>query len=61
MEEDERLINQAHDLFSQHSIFEIIDNEDRAEAVRAMIEIHGPMVELAKVNQYLDILDRLRG
>jgi len=61
MEEDERLINEAHDLFDQHSIFEIIDIEDRAEAIRTMIEIHGGGVDLAKVGRYLDVLNRLRG
>jgi len=60
MEEDERLINQAHDLFNQHSIFEIIDIEDRPEAVERMIEMYGSGVDLAKVQQYLDLLDRLR-
>jgi hypothetical protein len=34
--------------------------QDRAEAIRAMIEIHGGGVDLVKVQQYLDILDQLR-
>lgn len=61
MDEIKRLIKQAHNLFDQHSIFEIIDIEDRAEAIRVMIEIHGPGVNLAMVKKYLAILDRLRG
>lgn len=60
MEEDERLINVAHDLFNQHSIFEIIDVENRAEAIRTMLDLYGSDIDLAKVERCLAILDRIR-
>lgn len=60
MDKIETLINLAHELFEGQSILENLDIEDRAEAIRAIIDIHGGGVDLVKVQQYLDILDRLR-
>ncbi|KAB2891388.1 MAG: hypothetical protein F9K32_04495 [Desulfobulbaceae bacterium] len=59
MEEDERLINEAHDLFGDYSIFEVIDL-DRPAAIERMKEMYGNEVELAKVEEYLDILEKLK-
>lgn len=44
MEKDERLINQAHDLYGDYSIFEVIDL-DRPAAIERMMEMYGPLVD----------------
>jgi len=55
MDETARLINQAYTIFSDYSIFEVIDL-DRPAAVERMKELYGPRVDLGKVNRYLDLI-----
>ena len=59
MEDDEKLINEAHDLFGDYSIFEVIDL-DRPAAIEMMKEMYGSGVDPGKVERYLDILERLK-
>ena len=59
MDNDEKLINEAHDLFGDYSIFEVYDL-DRPEAIKTMKELYGSGVDLEKVGLYLDVLEILR-
>ena len=59
MDDDEKLINEAHDLFGDYSIFEVIDL-DRSEAIETMKELYGSNVDLERVERYLDMLERLK-
>lgn len=55
----EMLVEQAHHLFGETSIFEVFDLSDRQEVIRTLVEFYGP-VNVEKVDQYLFILDQLR-
>ena len=55
----EELIDAAHDLYGEYSIYEVMDLEDRAAAITRMVEMYGP-VDLGKMEMYFDILDRIR-
>ena len=57
-EELEELINAAHDLYGDYSIYEVMDL-DRPAAIERMVEMYGP-VDLEKVERYLAVLDRIR-
>jgi hypothetical protein len=59
MDDDEKLINEAHDLFGEYSIFEVFDL-DRPDAFEMMKELYGNGVDLEKVDRYLDVLEELR-
>ena len=59
MDDDEKLVNEAHDLFGDYSIFEVIDL-DRPAAIEMMKELYGNGVDLEKVERYLDVLEQLR-
>ena len=59
MDDDEKLINEAHDLFGDYSIFEVFDLE-RPAAIETMKEMHGSDVDIEKVERYLDVLEKLR-
>lgn len=59
MDNDEKLINEAHDLFGDYSIFEVYDL-DRPEAIKTMKELYCSGVDLEKVGLYLDVLEILR-
>ena len=59
MDDDEKLINEAHDFFGDYSIFEVIDL-DRPAAIDMMKELYGSGVDLEKVERYLDVLEKLR-
>lgn len=60
MDDAERLVHAAYDLFNDYSIFEVIDL-DRPAAVERMKELYGPLVDLGKVDRYLDLLTRMKG
>lgn len=55
----EMLVEQAHCLFGESSIFEVFDLPSRREALRILVEFYGP-VDVEKVDRYLFILDQLR-
>ncbi len=53
-----QLINEAHDIFDQTSIFDIIEN-DRPTAIELLNEAYdNPSHE--KVDRYLKVIERLR-
>jgi len=60
MDETERQIRAAYDLFNDYSIYQVIDL-DRPAAIMRMQELYGPRVDLGKVEQYLDILATVKG
>ena len=60
MDQIEFLIDQAHDLFDEISVFDLIDLPTREDAIKGLVDLYGP-VDMGKVERYLDILDRLRG
>lgn len=55
----EHLIDLAHDLFDEISVFEVMDLPTKKEASKVFVEFYDP-VDMGKVDRYLDILDRLR-
>lgn len=59
MDQIESLVDRAHRLFGETSVFEVIDLPSRKEAIRTIVKFFGP-VDVEKVDRYLDILDRLR-
>lgn len=59
MDDLEKLVNDAHDLFGDYSIFEVIDL-NRPVANELMKEIYGPGVDQARVKRYFDVLGKLR-
>ena len=56
---DERLIDEAHALFSENSIHEVIDL-DREMAVERLIYFYGPEIDMEKVDKYLALADELQ-
>ncbi|MGW8158705.1 MAG: hypothetical protein ACWGKN_09360 [Desulfoprunum sp.] len=58
-DELEELIDAAHDLYGDYSIYEVMDL-DRLTAIDRMVEMYGP-VDIGKVERYLAVLDRIRG
>lgn len=56
----EILVEQAHRIFGETSIFEVYDLPNRLEVISTLVEFYGP-VDVEKVDQYLAILDQLRG
>lgn len=59
MDHDEKLVDEAHDLFGDYSIFEVFDL-DRPAAIEMMKELYGCDVDMEKVERYLDVLEKLR-
>ncbi|MBB5347202.1 hypothetical protein JWG42_09955 [Desulfoprunum benzoelyticum] len=59
-DELEELIDVAHDLFGDYSIYEVMDLEDRASAIERMVEVYGGSVDLGKMERYFSILDQIR-
>ena len=59
MDQIKFLVDQAHDLFDEISVFDVIDLPTREDAVKRIVELCGP-VDMGKVDRYLSILDRLR-
>ncbi len=55
----ENLIHQAHSIFSENSVYEVIDL-DREMAVDRLIYFYGPMLDMGKVDRYLAVVDELR-
>lgn len=60
MDEPEKVIRAAYGLFNDYSIFQVIDL-DRQAAVELMKELYGPLVDLGKVERYLDLLAKAKG
>ena len=56
----ELLIHEAHSLFGETSVFEVIDLPTRQEAAKWLVEYYGSAADEGKVDLYLSILDRLR-
>ncbi len=56
---DERLIDQAHAIFSLNSVHEVIDL-DREMALSRLVYFYGPMLDMGKVDKYLAVVDELR-
>ena len=54
-DELEDLVNAAHDLYGDYSIYEVMDL-DRPAAIERMVEMYG-QVDLEKVERYLAVLD----
>ncbi|MGB5218555.1 MAG: hypothetical protein WBN66_09670 [Smithella sp.] len=59
-DELEELIDAAHDLFDNYSIYEVMDLEDRQAAIERMVEMYGGSVDLGKMERYFAILDQIR-
>ena len=59
MDQIEMLVEQAHCLFGETSIFEVFDLPSHQEVIQTLTEFYGP-VDMGKVDQYLTILDQLR-
>ena len=55
----EMLVEQAHRLFDKTSIFEVFDLPSRQEVINTLFELYGP-VEVGRVDQYLEVLNRIR-
>ena len=55
----EELIDAAHDLYGDYSIYEVMDLEDRTAAIERMVEMYGP-VDLGKMEKYFAILAQIR-
>jgi hypothetical protein len=55
----ESLIHQAHSIFSENSVYEVIDL-DREMAVERLIYFYGPMIDMGKVDKYLTVVEELR-
>jgi hypothetical protein len=55
----EDLVNQAHDLFGESSIYEVMDLDDREEAIEVLSEYYAPL-DMDKVERYFTILDQIR-
>jgi len=54
----EELIDAAHDLYGDYSIYEVMDL-DRPAAIERMVEMYGPP-DWEKIQRYFSILDRIR-
>lgn len=59
MDKSEMLVEQAHSLFGETSIFEVFDLPNRQEVIQTLTEFYG-LVDVGKVDRYLSILDQLR-
>jgi len=61
MEDDilEKLIWQAHDIFGETSIYEVMDIEDRNEAIMILVDFYGP-VRMDDIEKYFNILNQIR-
>ena len=55
----EELINAAHDLYGDYSIFEVMDLEDRASVIERMVEMYGPP-DMEKMEQCFAVFDQIR-
>jgi hypothetical protein len=63
MEEDDdpvlkNLIDEAHDLYD-FSTFEVMDIDDRASAIMALVDHFGPQ-PVVLIDRYFEILQRIR-
>ena len=58
-EKIEALVEAAHSIFGETSIYEVIDLDDREAAVRVLVDHYG-LIEMGQVDRYLEILDQLR-
>ena len=54
----EELIDAAHDLYGDYSIYEVMDL-DRSAAIERMVEMYGP-ADLERIERYFAVLDRIR-
>ncbi|MBU1565092.1 MAG: hypothetical protein KJ630_05625 [Proteobacteria bacterium] len=57
-EKIEALVEAAHSIFGETSIYEVIDLEDR-EAIGVLVDHYGP-IDMKKVDRYLGFLHLLR-
>ena len=55
----EELIDAAHDLFGDYSVYEAMDL-DRPAAIARMVEMYGGSVDPVKMERYFSILDQIR-
>ena len=55
----EALVEAAHNIFGETSIYEVMDLEDRRSAVRVLVDHYG-LIDMGRVDRYLGILDQLR-
>ena len=53
------MIDAAHDLYGDYSIYEVMDL-DRPAAIAKMMEMYGGSVDLGKMEKYFTIIDRIR-
>jgi len=58
-DEVEELVDAAHDLFGDYSIYEVLGLEDWPTAIERIMEMYGP-VDIEKVERYFAVLDRIR-
>jgi hypothetical protein len=59
MDDLEMLVNAAHDLYEEISIFEAMDASDRQTAIDNIIEYYGPQ-DMGKIEKYLTIIDKIK-
>ena len=59
MDQIEFLVDRAHRLFGETSVFEVIVLPSREEIIISLISFYGP-VDFGKVDRYLLVLGRLR-
>jgi len=55
----ESLIDEAHSIFSENSVYEVIDL-DREMALSRLVYFYGSMLDMEKVDRYLAVVDELR-
>ncbi|KJR97314.1 MAG: hypothetical protein VR65_25720 [Desulfobulbaceae bacterium BRH_c16a] len=59
MDQIEMLVEQAHGLFGETSIFEVFDLPGHQEIIQTLTEFYRP-VDVGKVDQYIAIINQLR-
>ena len=55
----EELVDAAHDLYGENSIYEVMDL-DRSAAIARVVEMYGGSVDLGKMERYYAVLDQIR-
>jgi len=55
----EELVDAAHDLYSENSIYEVMDL-DRSAAIARVVEMYGGSVDLGRMEWYYAVLDQIR-
>lgn len=53
------LIDLAHDLIDEISVFEVMELPTKKEAIKVLVDLYGPL-DVGKVDRYLEIIERLR-